>query len=114
MKNWKSNLLLPSFEEGERLRISTHEATKVSEHSRKPVFLLPNRVTEITCLKALRDYLKSKGKMGFGDINYTNVRLYEFMKVYMGIKSWVDTPWSSIKGLFCNLMGFAVPSTVVN
>lgn len=67
----------------------------------------------MTCFKGLREYLKSKGKVHFGDVNYTNSRLYEFMKVFMTIKSWIDTPWSSVKGLLCNLVGFAVPCSVV-
>jgi hypothetical protein len=51
--------------------------------------------------------------MYLNDLNYTNSRLYEFFKIYPIIKQWLDTPWSSIKGLFYNLVSFTVPCTAV-
>ena len=47
------------------------------------------------------------------DINYTNVRVYEFLKMFGYVKKWVENPWSSIKGLLCNLIGFVIPCTLV-
>jgi len=73
---------------------------------------LASRSSDVVCFDTLRSYLKIKGKLPLNDINYTNARLAEFLKLFIVIRKWVESPWSSIKGLFCNLVGFAVPCYV--
>lgn len=80
----------------------------------KNLLAAPARNPDICCFESLRELLRqnSSSKLNLNDVNYVNARLYEFMRLYMAIRRWVESPWSSIKSLFCNLVGFAIPCTI--
>lgn len=71
------------------------------------------RYYDITCFDTLEDYFENKQFVSYGDINYTNVRLYEMFKLYVLLRKWIESPWSSIKGLVCNFISYLVPCTAV-
>lgn len=71
------------------------------------------RYLDITCFDSLENFFINKSMIRFDDVNYINVRLYEMFKLYMLLKQWVESPWSSIRGLVCNFISYIVPCTSV-
>lgn len=107
---FSSHLPSASFDQELELYLSLE-----SQQAQKNILAPPGRNPDICCFESLREHMKETNgsKISLNDVNYVNVRLYEFMRLYMAIKKWVESPWSSIKSLFCNLVGFAVPCTIM-
>lgn len=93
--------------------MAAQDQTNASDNPGPAQLYIKSRESTICSLAALKNKVKRDGKLSYGEINYTNVRLYEFLKVFIPIRHWADSPWSSIRGLFCNLVGFAVPCNSV-
>lgn len=94
-ENFKSNNPNSSYREPQNLNDSTGDIRKFRNY-------------EICSLDSLLDYLavNNLDSIELDDINYTNVRAYEFFNFYGLLKEYSNSSWSIIKGLFFNLLSF--------